>query len=89
MKNENDNIEEVIITVDTDRGKMDCVVINVFEIGDRAYIALMPKDTDEILIFRYRELNDDSIEISGIEDDKEFSEALDKFDSLMIDIQDE
>lgn len=89
MKNENDNIEEVIITVDTDRGKMDCVVINVFEIGDRAYIALMPKDTDEILIFRYRELNDDSIEISGIKDDKEFSEALDKFDSLMIDIQDE
>ena len=32
MKNENDNIEEVIITVDTDRGKMDYVVINVLRL---------------------------------------------------------
>lgn len=89
MNNQNETIEEIIITIDTDHGKVDCSVINVFEIGKQKYIAVMPQNTEEILLFRYKELEGDAIEIINIEDDAEFNEALNVFDSLMVDIEGE
>lgn len=84
-----DNIEEIVITVDTEKGKVDCSVINTFVVGIQKYIALMPKNIEEILLFKYKELEGDAIEIISIEDITEFNEALNEFDKLMVDISEE
>lgn len=79
--------DEIIITVDSENGKMECSVINTFEVEGKLYISLLPRDSDEISIFGYIELDDDAIELINIESDEEFSRVLDAFDSLMINIE--
>lgn len=89
MNNQNDVTKELIITVTTDSGKMDCSVINTFKIDVKDYIALMPQDADEIQLFCYKVLNGDTIELISIDNDKEFNKALEAFDSLMVNVEGE
>lgn len=79
--------KDLIITVTTDNGKMDCSVINTFKIDGKNYIALMPQDADEIILFCYKELDGDTIELINIDNDEVFNKALEVFDSLMVDIE--
>lgn len=79
--------DEIIITVDSDKGKLECSVINTFEVNQKNYISLLPRESDEILLFRYNELESDAIELINIDDDNEFNQVLDVFDSFMEDIE--
>lgn len=75
--------EELVITVATENGEMECSVLTTFEMGECDYIALMPHEADEIILFRYKELEGDAIELISIDDDEEFQNALTVFDGLM------
>lgn len=79
--------KELIITLTTDKGKVNCSVINTFKIESKGYIALMPQDADEIILFCYKELSGDTIELINIDNDGEFKKALDVFDSLMVEVE--
>ena len=85
MYNEN---EELIVPLELENGeKIDCVVISVFEADGSNYIALLPKEDDEILMYRYIESANDEIVLENIDSDFEFNRVLEVFDGLMEDIE--
>lgn len=83
--------DEMIITVRTeDGGEIACSVISAFdsdrpEYQGRKYIALLPKteQADEIILYAYKELPGDEIELLELANDLEYQAALELFDSLM------
>jgi len=61
-------------------------VLGVFESGGKDYIALIPEDgTDDVYIYGYKEIDgsDDEFELVDIEDEAEFTAAVDTFEKLM------
>ena len=89
MSDELNNIleeeEEDIITLEfDDNTAVDCYIIGVFEANGKEYIALQPDDgTDDVYIYGYRDNDDDTFELIEIDDDAEFSSAVEEFDLLM------
>ena len=73
-----------------DGGKLECIVLNVFPVNNREYIALLPM-TDEghveedaqIFLYRFEELGDDEVNLETIEDDDEFELVSDYFDEML------
>lgn len=49
------------MTIDVKGDKVDCNVIDVFEIDECQYIALINKDTDRLYMYKYSEINDEVI----------------------------
>lgn len=69
-----------------DGSEIECNVIDVFDLDDdRAYIALLPLDDEEVLIYRYVEHEDGSFELLNIETDEEFSEVESAFFEMLDD----
>lgn len=60
----------------TDGEEMKCAVIGIFdleEIEGKEYIALVPQDSDEVLLYQYIEAEDgEGFELANIESDGEF-----------------
>jgi len=79
---ENCNCEHdtLLITLDDDT-ELECNVIGIFEVNDKEYIALLPIDDDSVLLYQYSE-EDESVELTSIEDDDEFQEVTDAFFEL-------
>lgn len=79
--------EELIVPLELENGDtVDCVVISIFEVDGSSYIALLPENTEEILLYRYKESDDDKVTLENIDSNFEFNRALEVFDSLMEDI---
>lgn len=56
-----------------DGSELNCIVLEVFEIEDNSYIALLPEDEDEVLLYKYIENdNEDDFQLENIESDEEF-----------------
>ena len=62
-----------------DGGKLECIVLNVFPVNNREYIALLPMNDEghveedaQIFLYRFEELGDDEVNLETIEDDDEF-----------------
>ena len=80
------------MTLQTEDGQeLKCAVIGIFdieEIEDKEYIALVPEDSDEALIYQYIEHDDgEGFELANIQSDEEFEtvenafmEMIDDFD---------
>lgn len=81
--------DEIIIVLTLDDGSdLECKVLTIFEAGSKNYIALLPMNINtseevEVLLFRYKDLEDDEISIENIETDEEFDKALYEFDKLI------
>jgi len=85
-KNENHKEEEpMIITMEYDDGtEIETVVIGVFEVKGKEYIALVPDDdSDDIYLYGYAELDNDEFELLDIESDKEFDRVVKALEDLM------
>ena len=86
------NVEEqqettVTLTLDDD-STLECVVLNIFEAGDKEYIALLPMEgpaaeDGEVYLYRYTEDADGKPDLENIEDDDEFELVSDAFDELL------
>ena len=82
------NDEEMTVTLTLDDGsEVECVVLTIFEAGDRDYIALLPTegaeaDEGEVYLYRYTEING-TPDIQNIESDEEYEIVADAFDELL------
>ena len=94
-KNQNEEMdleqEEMTVTLPLDDGsEVECVVLTIFEAGDRDYIALLPTegaeaDEGEVYLYRYEEDADGNPSLDNIEDDDEYEVVADAFDELLDD----
>ena len=73
-----------------DGGKLECIVLNVFPVNNREYIALLPMNDEghveedaQIFLYRFEELGDDEVNLETIEDDDEFELVADYFDEML------
>lgn len=94
MANQFNNIDgeeiEMINLVLDDGTEMECEILAIFPANNNDYIALIPTtpsddndDEDEVLLYRYKELEDDEVELTSIEDEEEFEIVADAFDELL------
>lgn len=77
----------VTLTLDDDT-EMECVVLTVFQAGERDYIALLPvegadSEEGEVYLYRYTETDDGQPSLDNIEDDDEYDLVADAFDELL------
>ena len=84
-------IEEmtVVLTLDDDE-ELECVVLTIFEVNKREYIALLPiteteedEEESDVYIYRYQENEGSEPELDNIEDDDEYDAAADAFDEWL------
>ena len=73
-----------------DGGKLECIVLNVFPVNNREYIALLPMNDEghveedaQIFLYRFEVLGDDEVNLETIEDDDEFELVSDYFDEML------
>ena len=80
--------EEMTVTLTLDDGsELECVVLTIFEAGERDYIALLPLDgkefdDGEVFLYRYKEV-DGVPELENILDDDEYEIVVDAFDEML------
>lgn len=73
--------EMIHITLDDDT-ILNCFIIGTFEVEDTSYIALLPEEDGDVLLYRYHELEDEEIELSNIESEEEFNTVSEAFYEL-------
>ena len=86
-----ENDEEMTVTLTLDDGtELECVVLTIFEAGEKEYIALLPLDengdNDDGQVFLYRFIDngeDAEPDLENIEDDQEFERVSNAFNELM------
>lgn len=82
--NENMDEEPVIVPLELDSGAVvNCHVIAIFDCEGINYIALLPEETTEILMFRYIELENDEIQIINIDSELEWERVVQYFDNML------
>ena len=77
----------VTLTLDDDT-EVECVVLTIFNAGEREYIALLPvegadSEEGEVYLYRYSETEDGEPTLDNIEDDDEYEVVADAFDELL------
>lgn len=77
----------VTLTLDDDT-EVECVVLTIFTIGEKDYIALLPiegpeSEEGEVFLYRYSEDADGQPNLENIEDDDEYEIVADAFDELL------
>ena len=77
----------VTLTLDDDT-TLECIVINIFQAGDKEYIALLPMEGEaaedgEVYLYRYSEDEDGQPNLESIEDDEEFEIVSDASDEML------
>lgn len=82
--------EDLMITLELeDNTEVECVVLSIFPVDDKQYIALLPTDTDmdddegEVYLYRYSEDADGQPILGNIETDEEYEAVADKFDEIL------
>ncbi len=82
---DDENKSTVTITLE-DNTEIECVVLSIFEAGERNYIAVLPEEENEeesqVYLYRYEEEDGTPI-LSNIETDEEYEIAADTFDEIL------
>ena len=84
-RNELHEEEEMYMTLSFDDGaEEECLIIGVFEVDGKEYIALDPEnEDDDVYLFGYKETSDEAFELTDIEDDAEFEAVSREFEAIM------
>ena len=77
----------VTLTLEDDT-ELECIVLTIFQAGDKDYIALLPMEGQdaeegEVFLYRYSETEDGTPNLENIEDDDEYELVADAFDELL------
>ncbi len=77
--------QEMFVTLDLDDGsQLECQILTIFDVNNQNYIALVPVDNDEEVIFyRYFEDEEGNPSLENIDSDDEFDAVSDRFDELL------
>ena len=87
--NKREEQEEMTVTLTLeDDTELECIVLTIFQAGDRDYIALLPMEGQEaeegeVFLYRYSETEDGTPNLENIEDDDEYEVVADAFDELL------
>ncbi|MGN0395444.1 MAG: DUF1292 domain-containing protein [Coprococcus sp.] len=85
---DNDEIEMMNLVLD-DGTELECEILSIFPANNDTYIALYPLETPEgyddndVLLYKYKELENDEVELTAITDDDEFEIVADAFDEIL------
>ncbi|NLP33872.1 MAG: DUF1292 domain-containing protein [Clostridiales bacterium] len=78
--------EHDFITLSLDDGTdLDCVVLAIFTVEEKEYIALQPiegEEDDNVFLYRFID-HEDEPELLNIEDDDEFEAVADAFEQIL------
>lgn len=90
MMDNSDELDEPKVSMTLDDGtELNCDVIAIFPALGREYIALLPDkpvegySEDEVFLYRYKELQDEDIELTPLETEDEYEAVADAFDELL------
>lgn len=90
MIEHSDEFDEPKVSMTLDDGtELNCDVIAIFPALGRDYIALLPDKPvegygeDEVFLYRYKELQDEDIELTPLETEDEYEAVADAFDELL------
>lgn len=77
--------QEMFVTLDLDDGsQLECQILTIFDVDNQNYIALVPVDNDEEVIFyRYFEDEEGNPSLENIDSDDELDAVSDRFDELL------
>ena len=84
-----ENDEEMTVTLTLDDGtELECMVLTIFEAGEKEYIALLPLDgreaeDGEVYLYRYVEDINGNPDLENIDSDEEYEIVADAFDELL------
>lgn len=84
-----ENDEEMTVTLTLDDGtELECVVLTIFEAGEKEYIALLPlngreAEDGEVYLYRYVEDINGNPDLENIDSDEEYEIVADAFDELL------
>lgn len=84
-----ENDEEMTVTLTLDDGtELECVVLTIFEAGEKEYIVLLPLDgreaeDGEVYLYRYVEDINGNPDLENIDSDEEYEIVADAFDELL------
>lgn len=86
LENQDDEMF-VTLTLD-DNTEVECLVITIFEAGERDYIALLPTEGEEseegeVYLYRYAEDKEGNPDLTNIESDDEYEIVADAFDEWL------
>lgn len=76
--------EDMYMTLSFEDGNdEECLIIGVFEVNGKEYIALDPEKEDDVYLYGYKEIGEDEFELYDIEDDAEFEAVAREFEAIM------
>ena len=82
-----DHIHDTITLTLDDGTELECIVLEIFTVDGKDYIALQPvegEEEDNVFLYRYIEGDDaDEPQLLNIEDDDEFEAVADAFEELL------
>lgn len=77
---EHEDMDVIYLTLDDDT-ELECAVLGIFEVEDKEYIALLPIDDEEVLLYEYKELEDEEFDLLPIEEE-DFELVSEAFNAL-------
>lgn len=78
----NHHHDTITLTLENDT-TLECNVLGVFEVEDKEYIALLPDEQENVLLYQYTSSDDEDVELTNIEDDDEFELVSKTFMTLI------
>ena len=77
--------QEMFVTLDLDDGsQLECQILTIFDVDNQNYIALVPVDNDdEVIFYRYFEDEEGNPSLENRDHDDEFDAVSDRFDELL------
>ena len=87
------NLEEshdiITLTLEDDT-EVECVVLSIFPVEEKEYIALMPveelekdEENSEVLLYRFSEPAEGELDLSNIETDEEYEVVAEAFSQIL------
>ena len=88
---DHDHCEEMdtVILEDDNGNEEEWAVLGVFGIEEQEYIALVKPESEDVAVYRYKELENGDFDIDGIESDEEFDRVEEVFYALFTDEDEE
>lgn len=85
---DHEEMDMIYLTLDDD-SELECEVLGIFEVEDKEYIALLPIGEEEVLLYGYKELEEDDFDLLPIENEEEFELVSEAFYALYSEDDDE
>ena len=77
------------ITLDYDDGSsVECEIVGVFEVEGKEYIALFDEESEDIILYRYIEVDGENFELEDIPEE-EFDAVSEVFEAIMEEAEEE